>query len=97
MISEGKTREDFEELHARFELAKERARRQKNATVPKPFRMAVEQLKEEGRESKEEAVLRDIRRDNLVLPERRWPFLSTRAPVAPTPPPTEGADPPQVT
>ena len=32
-------------------------------------------------------IVRDIRRDDLVLPERRWPYLSTRAPVAPSAPP----------
>ena len=32
-------------------------------------------------------MLRDIRRDEIVLPERRWPYLATRAPVPPSQPP----------
>ena len=34
-----------------------------------------------------ERVLRDIARDQLVLPETRWPYVSTRAPVRSTLPP----------
>lgn len=44
-------------------------------------------LHEEARQVKKEMISRDMRRDELVLPERRWPYLSTRAPVARTPPP----------
>ena len=39
-------------------------------------------------------VAHPIRRDEIVLPERRWPGLSTRAPVPPTPPPVT-SNPPQ--
>uniref|UniRef100_A0A7S3WUA9 Uncharacterized protein n=1 Tax=Emiliania huxleyi TaxID=2903 RepID=A0A7S3WUA9_EMIHU len=36
-------------------------------------------------------------RDELVLPERRWPYLSTRAPVQPKAPPPAVAVPPPPT
>ncbi|KAL1495731.1 hypothetical protein AB1Y20_016594 [Prymnesium parvum] len=90
-INEGKTREEFEELHARFEIAKEKKRQAKQPTVPQPFRMVLEQLKEGNRHYKVDSVESDMRRDELFLPERRWPYLSTRAPVAPTKRPEEEA------
>ena len=36
---------------------------------------------------KEEMIKRDMRRDELVMPERRWPYLSTQAPVGRINPP----------
>jgi hypothetical protein len=30
---------------------------------------------------RDEMIQRDIRRDELVMPERRWPYLSTQAPI----------------
>ena len=36
---------------------------------------------------KDDMILRDIRRDELVMPERRWPYLSTQAPLGRKPMP----------
>jgi hypothetical protein len=75
---------DFDRLHANFERNQARKRQTYRPTVPKPFKMESEpfrQMADEDRKVKAEMVKRDMRRDELVMPERRWPYLSTQAPV----------------
>jgi len=69
----------------------------------KPFDLLTDAIKDpEGKGSipsnaEKERVLRDIARDELVLPERRWPYVSRRAPVRSTPPPPVQPVPPPPT
>ena len=75
---------DFDRLHMGFTRALERKRQAFKSTTPKPFRMESEPYRLMQRESKQvrdEMIQRDIRRDELVMPERRWPYLSTQAPI----------------
>ena len=54
-----------------------------------PFRMAKgtpEQVKEK-KELELKRILRDMARDETVMPEARWPYKSTRSKVNPTAPP----------
>lgn len=84
---------DFDRLHLSFEQAQARKRSSYKPTVPTPFRMESEpykQMASETRKVKEEMIRRDMRRDELVMPERRWPYLSTQAPVSRTNPPDSG-------
>lgn len=70
---------------------------------PQPFELLTDAIKDPGGKgtlpapAEKERVLRDMARDELVLPERRWPYLSTRAPVQPKAPPPAVAVPPPPT
>ena len=67
-----------------------RKRQSYKPTMPAPFKMESEpfrQMADENRKIKEEMIRRDMRRDELVMPEKRWPYLSTQAPVSRTNPP----------
>jgi hypothetical protein len=74
-----------------------------NPPPPKPFDLLTDAIKDPGGKgtipsnAEKERVLRDIARDELVLPERRWPYLSTRAPVRSNPPPAVQPVPPPPT
>jgi hypothetical protein len=74
-----------------------------NPPPPRPFDLLTDAIKDpEGKgtipsNSEKERVLRDMARDELVLPERRWPYVSTRAPVRSTPPPPVQPVPPPPT
>ena len=75
---------DFDRLHANFERELARKRNTFRGTTPRPFRMESEpyrMMQRETKQVKDEMIQRDIRRDELVMPERRWPYLSTQAPV----------------
>jgi len=81
---------DFDHLHMTFEKEQSRKRQEYRPTVPTPFRMESEpfkQMADENKRVKEEMIRRDMRRDELVMPERRWPYLSTQAPVGRSNPP----------
>ena len=90
---------DFDRLHLGFEQAQARKRASYRPTVPTPFKMESEPYKamaSENRKVKEEMIKRDMRRDELVMPERRWPYLSTQAPVGRANPPDSGLSTAQV-
>ena len=75
---------DFDALHTNFERSLARKRNEYTPTQPVPFRMESEPYKmmqREVQQVKSEMIARDIRRDELVMPEKRWPYLSTQAPV----------------
>jgi hypothetical protein len=75
---------DFDRLHLAFEKTLARKRNQYQPTAPQPFRMESEpyrMMQREVQQVRDEMIQRDIRRDELVMPERRWPYLSTQAPI----------------
>lgn len=75
---------DFDRLHLAFEKTLARKRNQYQPTAPQPFRMESEpyrMMQREVKQVRDEMIQRDIRRDELVMPERRWPYLSTQAPI----------------
>jgi len=75
---------DFDRLHVSFEKELARKRQQFKSTRPLPFKMESEPyrlMQREVKQVRDEMIQRDIRRDELVMPERRWPYLSTQAPI----------------
>ena len=75
---------DFDRMHLAFERTLARKRNQRQGTTPQPFRMESEpyrMMQREVKQVRDEMIQRDIRRDELVMPERRWPYLSTQAPI----------------
>ena len=75
---------DFDRLHLNFEKELARKRNTFKSTTPQPFRMESEpyrMMQREVKQVRDEMIQRDIRRDELVMPERRWPYLSTQAPI----------------
>lgn len=55
----------------------------------KPFRMARGSPDEVEQQKKKELerIVKDMARDETIMPEPRWPYKSTRCPIHPTPPP----------
>ena len=81
---------DFDRLHTAFERNLARKRQSHKQTQPKPFKMESEPyrlMQREVKQVRDEMIQRDMRRDELVMPERRWPYLSTQAPIGRKPMP----------
>ena len=85
---------NFDALHAGFEekLAKARALRRQNLTVPQEFHLGGKSKEEAERrklknEMKRQMILVDIELDNEELKETRWPYASTRGKVQKVAPP----------
>ena len=81
---------DFDRQRDNFERDLQRKRQQYQGTTPRPFRMQSEpyrMMQREVKQVRDDMILRDIRRDELVMPERRWPYLSTQAPIGRKPMP----------
>ena len=80
----------FKRLHLEDERRQARKRSSYQPTVPAPFRMDMAPIKErrdEKRKMKRYMEQQDMRRDALMMPEQRWPYLATQAPVGRTNPP----------
>jgi len=78
---------DFGALQRRFEKGFEEARLSNphRKVQHKEFALRTDQLRGQQRPAQEQIdmVEADIARDQLVLPEQRWPYASTRAKVPP--------------
>lgn len=74
---------DFDALQRRFQrsLDEAKAKRSKGATTGEAFRLHTDELRGSRHPAPDQLAMvrRDMERDELVLPEQRWPFVSTRA------------------
>ena len=80
----------FKRKHLEDERRQARKRSSYQPTVPAPFRMDMAPIKErrdEKRKMKRYMEQQDMRRDALMMPEQRWPYLATQAPVGRSSPP----------
>ena len=74
---------DFDALQRRFKRSLDEAasaRRQRQTDI-EPFHLHTDQLRGNLHPAPDQLAMvrRDMERDELVLPEQRWPFVSTRA------------------
>jgi len=70
---------DFDYLHQQFAEQLMDAKASKVPTDPETFNLLTSKMKDTIPD-----VLEDIARDNIILKENRWPYVSTRAPVPPS-------------
>lgn len=70
---------DFDYLHQQFAEKLLDAKASKVPTDPETFNLLTSKMKDRIPD-----VLEDIARDNIILKENRWPYVSTRAPVPPS-------------
>jgi len=59
-----------------FEESLQSAKASHIPTDPEPFNLLTAKIPD-----RTERILEDVARDNLILKENRWPYVSTRAPV----------------
>ena len=77
---------DFDALHASFFRRLKEAKQSRPSTAVREFRLHEKSSPQ--RRAELSKIEKDMREDENVLPENRWPFASTRAPVRSTPPPS---------
>jgi len=69
---------DYEARYRKFEEQLASAKGTRHPTDPEPFNLLTAKINSKDRE---ERILEDIARDNIILKENRWPYVSTRAPI----------------
>jgi len=67
---------DYAQIQRTFEEKLQAAKASKPPTDPEPFNLLTAKIPD-----RTERILEDVARDNLILKEARWPYVSTRAPV----------------
>lgn len=67
---------DYAQIQRNFEEKLQAAKASKPPTDPEPFNLLTAKIPD-----RTERILEDVARDNLILKEARWPYVSTRAPV----------------
>ena len=77
---------DFDALHAAFFRRLKEAKQQRPSTAVREFRLHEKSSPQRRAELRK--IEKDMKEDQNVLPEVRWPFASLRAPVKSTPPPS---------
>ena len=77
---------DFDALHAAFFRRLKEAKQSRPSTAVREFRLHEKSSPQRRAELRK--IEKDMKEDENVLPEVRWPFASLRAPVKSTPPPS---------